>query len=187
MPPSTDRDRTRSTRASRLWAETTAEALVLDICTEAGKTTVSLPPRGSVILGRSRTADVAIDHESVSRKHALLHVGSQLLIQDLGSRNGTRVRTQALEPRLVTEVEVGVPILLGSVTCLVRRATQEELGSASPPESMPDESERRRIARALAECGGNQTKAAKRLGISRRTLVTRLGTYGLPRPRKVPA
>jgi two-component system response regulator AtoC len=32
--------------------------------------------------------------------------------------------------------------------------------------------------------GGNQTQAAELLGISRRTLVTRLGTFDLPRPRR---
>ncbi len=31
---------------------------------------------------------------------------------------------------------------------------------------------------------GNQTKAAQVLGVSRRTLVTRLKEYSLPRPRK---
>ncbi len=46
--------------------------------------------------------------------------------------------------------------------------------------------ERQRIVEALERCGGNQTAAAELLGISRRTLVTRLGTYDLPRPRKRP-
>ena len=46
------------------------------------------------------------------------------------------------------------------------------------------ELERRRILDALDECGGNQTLAAKRLGISRRRLVDRLDEYGVPRPRK---
>ncbi len=44
--------------------------------------------------------------------------------------------------------------------------------------------ERARIIEALDSCGGNQTKAATLLGISRRTLVTRLADFGLPRPRK---
>jgi DNA-binding NtrC family response regulator/pSer/pThr/pTyr-binding forkhead associated (FHA) protein len=48
----------------------------------------------------------------------------------------------------------------------------------------PRDDERRRIVAALEQCAGNQTQAAKILGISRRTLVTRLGTYALPRPRK---
>jgi len=43
--------------------------------------------------------------------------------------------------------------------------------------------ERQRILAALDQCGGNQTRAAELLGISRRTLVTRLSVYGIPRPR----
>jgi len=44
--------------------------------------------------------------------------------------------------------------------------------------------ERARIVEALARFDGNQTKAARALGLSRRTLVARLGQYDLPRPRK---
>jgi two-component system, NtrC family, response regulator AtoC len=44
--------------------------------------------------------------------------------------------------------------------------------------------ERGRIVSALDETGGNQTRAAKLLGISRRTLLDRLDAYGLPRPQK---
>jgi DNA-binding NtrC family response regulator len=44
--------------------------------------------------------------------------------------------------------------------------------------------ERERIIAALRACDGNQTLAAERLGISRRTLVSRLAHFDLPRPRK---
>jgi two-component system, NtrC family, response regulator AtoC len=44
--------------------------------------------------------------------------------------------------------------------------------------------ERRRIAEAMERCGGNQTRAAKLLRISRRTLVARLTEYGFARPLK---
>ena len=47
-----------------------------------------------------------------------------------------------------------------------------------------DEGERERILWALERCAGNQTKAARLLGVSRRTLVARLEEYNLPRPRK---
>jgi two-component system, NtrC family, response regulator AtoC len=44
--------------------------------------------------------------------------------------------------------------------------------------------ERQRIVDALEQCSGNQTRAARLLGISRRTLVSRIAAHGLPRPRK---
>ncbi len=44
--------------------------------------------------------------------------------------------------------------------------------------------ERQRIADALEECAGNQTRAAALLGVSRRTLLNRLAEFDLPRPRK---
>src|SRR5262249_18285546 len=47
--------------------------------------------------------------------------------------------------------------------------------------------ERRRTVAGLARCGGNQTQAAELLGISRRTLVSRLAAYDLQRRRKRPA
>ena len=46
------------------------------------------------------------------------------------------------------------------------------------------ESQRTRIVDALTACKGNQTQAAKLLGISRRTLLHRLDALGVARPRK---
>jgi DNA-binding NtrC family response regulator len=43
---------------------------------------------------------------------------------------------------------------------------------------------REQIVAALTQCGGNQTRAAEVLGISRRTLINRMEEYGLPRPKK---
>jgi two-component system, NtrC family, response regulator AtoC len=44
--------------------------------------------------------------------------------------------------------------------------------------------ERARVIQALEQAKGNQTQAAKLLGISRGTLVSRLAQFDLPRPRK---
>jgi len=58
---------------------------------------------------------------------------------------------------------------------------------AAEPERPPDSPERQRILDALIATGGNQTAAAQRLGMSRRTLINRMIGLGLPRPRKTPA
>ena len=55
---------------------------------------------------------------------------------------------------------------------------------ADPNLNEADADERQRILAALERCGGNQTRAARELGISRRTLSTRLNKYNIPRPRK---
>jgi transcriptional regulator with PAS, ATPase and Fis domain len=57
------------------------------------------------------------------------------------------------------------------------------------PESAPagpeaTKKDRSRVIEALEACGGNQTRAARVLGISRRTLIVWLDALHLPRPRK---
>ncbi|AGP40019.1 helix-turn-helix domain-containing protein [Sorangium cellulosum] len=44
--------------------------------------------------------------------------------------------------------------------------------------------DRQRVLEALEQSAGNQTRAAKLLGISLRTLINRIDAYGIPRPRK---
>jgi DNA-binding NtrC family response regulator len=52
------------------------------------------------------------------------------------------------------------------------------------PKAPADADERQRLIATLDECGGNQTRAAKLLGISRRTLISRIEQWQLPRPKK---
>jgi len=60
-------------------------------------------------------------------------------------------------------------------------------GAAAAELSDPQKAdEKERIIRALVLCASNQTRAAKLLGISRRTLVSKLAHYGIPRPQKGP-
>ena len=47
-----------------------------------------------------------------------------------------------------------------------------------------EEIEKRRIVETLDRCGGNQTHAARELGMTRKVLINRIERYEIPRPRK---
>ncbi len=53
----------------------------------------------------------------------------------------------------------------------------------SPAPTIIDDG-RQAVVDALEQCGGNQSHAAKLLGISRGTLIKRINDFNLPRPRK---
>jgi two-component system response regulator AtoC len=72
---------------------------------------------------------------------------------------------------------------------LPKRASLEPSRSArssrNPKSSgRSDGDEAQRLIAALDACGGNQTRAAKMLGISRRQLIGRIEFWNLPRPKK---
>jgi DNA-binding NtrC family response regulator len=175
-----------------LGASTRAAGLSVCVTLEGRSRTLPLPASGIVTIGRSRDAAVCIEHQSVSRRHAQLQIGSRLTVQDLGSQNGTLVRGAAVEPHSSVGVGLGDPIAIGVATLVVRELSDERPGQ--PPDEPRAGSgdlrgelrsvERERIRQALHDCGGNQTKAARLLGMSLRTLVSRITEYGLPRPKK---
>jgi two-component system response regulator AtoC len=57
--------------------------------------------------------------------------------------------------------------------------------SVEAPADPARAAERTRILEALEACAWNQSRAAEVLGISRRTLVSRLEAHGIPRPQKI--
>jgi transcriptional regulator with PAS, ATPase and Fis domain len=67
---------------------------------------------------------------------------------------------------------------------LAAPAAGATVNANEPLRDQIDALEKERILAALTACGGNQSRAADQLGMSRRTLVTRLGAWGLTRPRK---
>ena len=79
-----------------------------------------LPAKGRLVIGRSPTADLRVDHGSVSREHAALWLGDELRIEDLGSSNGTRVRDVPLAPFASTEIFPDDVVDLGAVILVVQ-------------------------------------------------------------------
>jgi DNA-binding winged helix-turn-helix (wHTH) protein len=74
---------------------------------------------GETILGRSRHATIFIDDESVSRRHARLTIDSgSVVLEDLGSKNGTTLNGQRLaEPTAVAD---GAHIQVGTIALIFR-------------------------------------------------------------------
>jgi DNA-binding NtrC family response regulator len=96
-------------------------------------TVVALPDHGTMTIGRGEECKVRIDNRSVSRRHAILHLGPPLRIEDLGSANGSFVHdrrsptdTAGTYPlrrlsKESIEIAVGERVNLGSIPVVVRR------------------------------------------------------------------
>ncbi len=86
---------------------------------------------GEMVVGRSSQAQLQIDHESVSRRHAriVLTEGS-VLVSDLGSTNGTYVNDDPIQERTLTHgdlIKVGRTILKYLSTDDIEAAYYEEI------------------------------------------------------------
>jgi transcriptional regulator with PAS, ATPase and Fis domain len=77
-------------------------------------------PEGPVTIGRGNANTIVIDDDSISRRHAVLHVGDALLIEDLGSSNGTKVRELPLRPHKPRALAINELIVFGSVSVIVQ-------------------------------------------------------------------
>jgi pSer/pThr/pTyr-binding forkhead associated (FHA) protein len=79
---------------------------------------VDLPEGIDVTFGRSRGATVHVDSEKVSRMHARVRrTGDAIEVEDLGSRNGTRVNGDKIEA--AKRVENGDEIVIGPILAVV--------------------------------------------------------------------
>jgi phosphoserine phosphatase RsbU/P len=87
---------------------------VLDL---PGRDQFDLKVTGEGVLGRDDGADYKLEHPTVSRKHAKLHInGDKLVLVDLSSANGTRVNGIKIEGP--TTLKEGDAVQFGKVSTL---------------------------------------------------------------------
>jgi pSer/pThr/pTyr-binding forkhead associated (FHA) protein len=92
------------------------------IVVDGSARTIRLPLNGDIKIGRYPRSDIIIDHDTISRFHAVLRViGSELSIEDVGSANGTVVRDKKAKPGHPLPVTVGDVVRLGDVVFIVQR------------------------------------------------------------------
>ncbi len=87
---------------------------------DGGSLHEALPGSPTCVVGRGSTADVVLEHASISRRHVAIHSGSQLYVEDLDSANGTRVRGQRIPGGERVAVGWREPFEIGRVVVLVR-------------------------------------------------------------------
>ncbi|MBS2013754.1 MAG: sigma 54-interacting transcriptional regulator [Deltaproteobacteria bacterium] len=87
---------------------------------DGGALSRPLPHTGSLTIGRSTSCDIRIDHASVSRKHAILHLGAVPRIEDAGSQNGTRVGGRPAISGAPLTITSGEVIEIGQVVLVLQ-------------------------------------------------------------------
>ena len=114
--------------ATELAAPPAPRAFLVITIDDGGSRVVDLPEGIDVTFGRSRGATITLDSEKVSRMHARVRrTGDVIEVEDLGSRNGTRVNGDKVEgPRRLStgdEVTVGPILAVVGVTSGLRRSS----------------------------------------------------------------
>jgi DNA-binding NtrC family response regulator len=135
--------------------EPLAQAFLARVCGELGRSPPSFAPEARSILRGDAGPGNVRELRNVVERAALLCSGPVITAEHF-------------------------PIAEMGATLPTRATHAASLGATDDAEDR----ERERILAVLGECAGNQSRAAKRLGIARSTLVARLDSYGVPRPRK---
>jgi hypothetical protein len=101
-------------------SEETDRRRVLVVVTGETTRSIALPETGALVIGRAEDADVRLELPSVSRRHARLHVGRELAIEDLGGKNRTRVTGTPLASGARAALRAGHVFECGEAILVVR-------------------------------------------------------------------
>ncbi|HEY8147255.1 MAG TPA: sigma 54-interacting transcriptional regulator [Kofleriaceae bacterium] len=99
---------------------------------------IDLPDGTEVTVGRSRGATVSLpSDERLSREHAKIRrEGEQIVVEDLESRNGTRINGQPVQG--TRHASAGDAIDAGSVTILIARRAPRRQAVVEPEEALEE-------------------------------------------------
>jgi len=80
----------------------------------------ALPRSGEIVIGRGDDVHVRIDHATVSRRHATIHLGREVMIVDHGSFNGTSIGGKKIAPNVPCPLGLSTIAELGETMVVVQ-------------------------------------------------------------------
>jgi transcriptional regulator with GAF, ATPase, and Fis domain len=112
--------------------DTQSASFKLVVCAADSVRSVTLVRGKTYTIGRDRTNDIIVAHDSVSRRHASVSVDSVPYLEDMGSRNGTRVNGRLAGTGERIALRPGTIIHIGPATVFVLdEATPADVYSSS--------------------------------------------------------
>jgi transcriptional regulator with GAF, ATPase, and Fis domain len=145
-------------------------------------------PLARAFAGRARPGvSIVLGNETIAAMMAHSWPGNIRELRNTVERAVLTSSGGAIRPSHLV-LEPSRPVLRDSYpTVPVERISHETIPPSRPSGTLANEVaelERKRIVETLEHFGGNQTQAARALGMSRTTLIARMEEYALRRPRK---
>ena len=81
--------------------------------------------RPEIVIGRDPQCDIVINHRTLSRRHARLHMGPPVTIEDLGSTNGLRVARETYRGGQPVPIQPGESFHIGPFSFVFVQRSQE--------------------------------------------------------------
>jgi DNA-binding NtrC family response regulator/pSer/pThr/pTyr-binding forkhead associated (FHA) protein len=148
-------------RREEIWE--LARAFVAQACQDGGRATLPIHDDALALLEEYSWPGNIRELKNAMERAVVLCDGPEILLEHLPLE---KMRVQR-EPLSDVETTAGSKDGDGSLTKSEVRALEKQ-----------------RIVEALAACAGNQSRAARMLGMPRRTFISKLDLYGIPRPQK---
>jgi len=134
--------------------------------------------------GRAGTLPLAAD--ALARLHRYRWPGNIRELKNMMERAVALCDGPEIRPEHLPLEKMG-PLTIDTYVDVPVPATARAAALTNRLPTLPDplkRAERQEIVEALATHNGNQTRAAKSMGMPRRTFVSKLDYYGIPRPQK---
>jgi two-component system, NtrC family, response regulator AtoC len=113
-----------------------AQEVFLLVQVDGQSRTLSLPEGAAITVGRSRASTVFVDDERVSRRHASFERrGADVVVVDLGSRNGTQVAGQRIEGE--RRLQAGETVTIGPMLAVLAIAVRPAPAALDGPGGDP--------------------------------------------------